>query len=182
MAVFCELNSIDFENSILKNDSIRFSKDEWIWFVDSSVTNREEIEPILEENSFLSEYDVVVFCAEKWDGEIGLFDLLNRPQNAIYALGIRRQLLIKTGSFNQLLIGNTNYEFLLRAVEKGNIYAISCYAEKNEDFAPATMAYVIRKYMADLKDAGMLDSVFLQMVQLAGEYGKAEKFNQIINV
>ncbi len=182
MAFFCELNSIDFENSILKNDFIRSSKDEWIWFVDSAVTGREEIEPLLEENNFLAEYDVVVFCAEKWDGKIGLFDLLNRPQNAIYALGIRRQLLIKTGSFNQLLIGNTNYEFLLRAAEKGNVYAISCYAEKNEDFDPVTMAYVIRKYMADLKDAGMLDSVFLQIVKLAGEYGKAENFNQIMNV
>ena len=50
MTAFCELNSVDFENSIKKNNFIWSTDGEWIWFVDSSITNKEEIEPILEEN------------------------------------------------------------------------------------------------------------------------------------
>ena len=181
MADYFELHSIDFENSILKNDFIRASEDEWIWFIDSSVTGREEIEPVFEENSFLAEYDAVVFGAEKWDGEISLLDFLSKPQNAIYALGIKRKMLIKTGSFNTFLSGNTNYEFLLRIAERGKVYALSCYAEKSEAFNPVTMAYIIRKYMPVLKDAAILDNVFLLMIKLAGEYGKTEIFNYTMN-
>ena len=126
MLDFCELNSIDFENSIVKNKFIQSTYGEWLWFVDFSVTSREDIEPILKENAFLSEYDVVVFCSEELEGEIGLFDLLYNPQMVVYSFGVRRQLLTKTGSFNQLLEGATNYEFLLRVAEAGSVFAISC--------------------------------------------------------
>lgn len=182
MADFCELSSIDFENPIMKNSFIRSTNGEWIWFVDSAITCREEIEPILQENDFLSEYDTILFCSEDLDGEIGLLDLLANPQCDIYALGVKRQLLVKTGSLNQLLEGCGNYEFLLRAAEQGTVFAVSCSAERKEAFDPVTMAYVIRKYMPTLKDTGMLDEVFLHMVQLAGYRGEAESFHKEMNL
>ena len=181
MADFCELNSVEFENSIIKNSFIRSTNGEWIWFIDSAVTCRADIEPILQENDFLSEYDAILFCSEDLDGEIGLFDLLAKPQCEIYAFGMKRQLLIKTGSFNQLLSNGTNYEFLLRAAENGSVYAVSCSAEKKFVFEPYTMAYIMRKYMLLLKESGWLDEVFMRVVQQAEQLGLAEEFNQAMS-
>ena len=65
MADFCELSNVDFENPIMKNAFIRSTKGEWIWFVDSAITCREEIEPILQENDFLSEYDNGIMTLEE---------------------------------------------------------------------------------------------------------------------
>ena len=179
---FCELNGADFENSIMKNSFIRSTDGEWIWFADSDVTCKADIEPILQENDFLTEYDTVLFCSEELDGEIGLLDLLINPQCVIYAFGVKRQMLVKTGSFNQLLEGCGNYEFLLRIVEKGTVFAISCSAEKKDAFHPTTMAYVYRRYMPVLKDAGLLDEVLVRMMQLADRHGVKGTLNSEMKV
>ncbi len=181
MVDFCELNSTDFENSIMKNQFIQSTRGEWICFIDASITSREDIDSILKENTFLSEYDAILFCSKELDGEINLFDLLYNPQCVIYAFGIQRELLIKTGSFNQLLEFNTNYEFLLRAAEVGSMYAVSCSAEKEAVFDPFTMAYVMRRYMSVLKETGQLESVFLKMVQEAGRLKKGDDFKRAMN-
>lgn len=177
----CELENIEFEDPKIKNGFIQSTCGEWIGFVDVSVTNREEISQILEEIPFLQEYDVVLFGADCLDGEISLLDLLGCPQSVVYAFCIRRELLLKTGSFNELLAGSTNYEFLLRAAEAGRVYVISCSAEKELSFTPFTMAYILRKYMAFLKETGCLDEVFLCVAQLAERMGLAVEFNQVMN-
>ncbi len=181
MTDFCELSSMDFENSIMKNQFIKSTCGEWIWFVDSAITCRTDIEMVLQENDFLIEYDVILFCSGDLEGETGLLDLLAEPQCEIYAFGLKRQMLIKTGAFNQLLEGCSNYEFLLRAAESGTVFAVPCCAEKNEIFDSVTMAYVIRRYMPMLKAVGMLDEVFLHMVQVAEHYGETETFSKAMN-
>lgn len=95
MVDFCELSNVDFENSIVKNKFIQSTCGEWIWFVDDSVTNKEDIDSILNENAFLLEYNVVLFCSGELEGEIGLLDMLNHPQVVIYAFGIRRPIINK---------------------------------------------------------------------------------------
>lgn len=181
MVNFLELSSKDFENSIVKNRFIQSTCGEWIWFVDASITAKDDIETILQENEFLSEYDTLLFCSEDLDGEIELLDLLIKPQCRLYAFGVKRQLLVEIGSFNQLLEGCTNYEFLLRAAENGTIFAISCSAEKKEVFDPMTMAYAIRRYMPVLKKMGMLNEVFLHMLQVAERNGRTDDFNEEMN-
>jgi len=178
----CELSSVEFENSIIKNRFIQKTCGEWIGFVDNSVTSQEEIRQIMEETPFLQEYDAIFFGADCLDGEISLLDLLSCPQSVIYAFCMRRELLAKIGSFNQLLIGNTNYEFLLRVAEVGRVYVVSCSAEKKLEFEPFTMAYIVRKYMAFLKETGMLDEVFLHIVQMSEQLGVSAEFNQTMNV
>ena len=176
-----ELECNDFENSKLKNSLIQLSNEEWIGFVDKSVTNKEEISQILEEAPSLQEYDVVLFGADCLDGEISLLDLLGCPQSVVYAFCVRRELLVKTGSFNELLAGSTNYEFLLRSAEKGRVYVISCSAEKELLFSPFTMAYIVRRYMPFLKETGWLDELFLRVVQMTEQLGVAKEFNQAMN-
>ena len=65
MTNFCELCSGDFEKSVLKNDFLCSTNEDWIWFVDSEITSRLEIETILQENEFLEVYDAIVFCSEE---------------------------------------------------------------------------------------------------------------------
>lgn len=174
----CELNSGDFENSKIKNSFIQSTQGEWIGFIDKSVTDKEEIGCILEETPFLQEYDVVLFGAEYLDGEVSLLDMLGCLQGVVYAFYIRRELLIKTGCFNELLVGNTNYEFLLRAAKMGRVYVIPCNAEKEVTFNSFTRAYIVRHYMTFLKETGWLDDVFLRVVQLAESLGVSAEFNQ----
>ncbi len=178
----CELNSGDFENSKIKNSFIQSTQGEWIGFIDKSVTDKEEIGCILEETPFLQEYDVVLFGAEYLDGEVSLLDMLGCPQGVAYAFCVRRELLIKTGPFNELLTGNTNYEFLLRAAKMSRVYVIPCNAEKEVTFNSFTRAYIVRHYMTFLKETGWLDDVFLRVVQVAESLGLSAEFNQEMNV
>lgn len=175
-----ELNPDDFENAEVKNAYIRTSNAEWIGFVDHAVTDKEEVGQILMENPFLMEYDVILFGGEVPEGEIGPLDLLEYPWSIIYALCFRQNLLVQTGSFNLLLKGNNNYEFLLRLAEKGKVFAVSCNAKKNLHFDPVTMAYVTRRHMEKLKESGKLNEIFLRMIQLAGHFGVAEAFNKVL--
>jgi len=176
-----EIDNSNFENSKLKNKYIRESTKEWIGYADASVTSKEEIIQILEENDFLSDYDAIVFASNCVDGEAGVMELLACPQNVIFGFCVRRDILVKTGSFNELLDGNTNYEFLLRVAEIGNVYVVSCDAAKEPFFDARTMAYIVRRYMVFLKTIGMLDEVFLQYIKMAGYHNVSGEFNTWMN-
>ena len=177
-----EIDSNRFENAKEKNKYIYNSSADWIGFIDGSVTAKEEIIQILDENSFLKEHDVIIFGKDCLDGEVYLLDLLECPQSNIYAFCFRRELLVQTGSFNELLNGNTNYEFLLRLAEVGKVYVVSCDADKALSIDAFTMAYIIRKYMSYLKESGRLNDTFLQVLELAKKFGKSADFNSTLNV
>ena len=171
-----------FESLEEKNEFIQSSKSEWIGFIDGGVTSEEEVRQILEENPFLMDYDVAFFGNNVPEGECGLLDLLEYPQSVVYALFFRKELLAYTGSYNRFLHGNNHYEFLLRLAKRGNIYSIPSSADKEVEFIPQTMAYIVRYYMDTLKEHGRLDESFLRMVQLAERNGKAAEFNIEMNV
>lgn len=172
-----EIDNSNFENSKLKNKYIRESMEEWIGYADVSVTAKEEIIHILKENDFLYDYDAIVFASDCVDGEVTLEELLECPQSVIFGFCIRRGIVVKTGSFNELLDGNTNYEFLLRVAEAGNMYVVSCKADKEPVLDARTLAYIVRKYMVLLKTRGVLDEVFMQFVKLAENYNVLDTFN-----
>lgn len=177
-----EQNIEDFENPEIKNQYIREAGEEWLGFVNEYVTNQEEVMQILEENSFLEEYDVILFGKNVPDGKCNLFDLLERPQSEIYAFIFRKKLLIYAGSYNQCLLENINYEFLLRLSEQGSVYSIPCIADTYAKFNPTTMAYIVRRYMELLKANGKLEQVFLGMAETAQQLGVADLFTKEMNV
>lgn len=174
-------NTKSFENLEEKNEFIQASKSEWIGFIDGGVTGEEEVRQILEENPFLLDYDVILFGNDVPEGECGLLELLEHPKSVIYALFFRKSLLAYTGSYNRFLHGNNHYEFLLRLAKRGNVYAIPSSADKETEFEPQTMAYIVRYYMETLKVHGRLDESFLRIVQLAERNGKTAEFNKEMN-
>jgi len=182
MADIFELDSYDFEKAIIKNKLIKQSMDEWIGFADNSITGKEELLQILEEMSFLLEYDVVVFGKDCFDGEVSLLELLECPKNNIFALCFRRELLVQTGSFNELLEGSTNYEFILRAAEAGRIYVVSCDADKALTVDAFTMAYIMRRYMPYLKECGRLNDIYLRILELTKNFGVSVEYNNTMNL
>lgn len=172
-------NTESFERPESKNCHIGNTKSEWLGFADSDVTDEEEIDRILAENRFLHDYDVIIFGENLPEGECGFTDILLCPQMVLYAFCFRRDLLVKTGCINQLLAGNCNFEFLLRLARKGRVYSIPCASEGNLPAAvldSMTMAYVVRTYLSDLKNAGILDDVFLFFTQIMEQCGKKEEF------
>lgn len=174
-------NTSDFESCKEKNDFIKTSKSEWIGFVDRNVTGEEELRQILQENPFLLEYDAILFGSNVPEGECGCMELFEHPQCVIYAFFFRKSLLAYVGSYNRFLTGNNNFELLLRLAEIGSVYSIPSSADKCIEFAPMTMAYILRRYMELLKAQGRLDDIFLQIVRLAEQTGKTEDFNKAMN-
>ena len=171
-----------FESLTGKNEYIQSCDTEWLGFADGDVTGEEELRHILDENPFLAEYDVILFGSGIPEGECTYQDLLACLQSVIYAFVFRKKLLEFTGSYNRFIKSNTNYEFLLRLAEKGRMYSVPSSADKKMEFAPASMAYILRRYMKPLKACGMLDFVFMQVMQLASQAGKTEEFNKEMNL
>lgn len=170
------LDSKDFENPVTKNSFIRTSKTEWLGFADESMTNKDEIYHILEENIFLLDYDVILFGANVPDGECVLFELLEYPQNVIYVLCFRKELLVHTGAYNQYITENSHYEMLLRLASRGSVYSIPCCGNRPPALHPTTLAYIMRRYMGALKEAGLLDKIFLHMMEAMSAHDKANDF------
>lgn len=164
-----------------KNRFIQNCNTEWIGFVDDEVSTEEELRGLLEENPFLEEYDVLLFGDNVPEGECTFGELLASPECVIYALFFRKSLLIYTGAFNSLLAGGESYEMLLRLAEKGSVYSIPCAAQKPADFAPVTMAYIIRRYLNVLKEYNLLDEYFLQIFQMAESQNKSEDFKLAVD-
>ncbi len=174
-------DTAEFESLYAKNKFIQDSQAEWIGFIDGGITSEAEVCQILDENPFLMEYDVILFGSDVPEGECGYLELLEHPQCVLYAMCFRKVLLEYCGSYNRFLTGNSNYEFLLRLAERGCVYSIPSRADKCVEFAPMTMAYITRRYMEKLKGHGILDKVFLQIVQLAEKERKLEEFNKAMN-
>lgn len=165
-----------------KNGFIQNSDTEWMGFVDGAVSTEDEMRGLLTENPFLEEYDVLLFGDNVPEGECSLLELLASPECIVYALFFRRALLIHTGSFNDKLPGNDSYELLLRLAERGRVYSVPCAAEKEIEFYPVTMAYIIRRYMKRLKEYGILDELVLRMFQIAEIHQKSEAFKEAMGL
>lgn len=165
-----------------KNTFIQNSDTEWIGFVNSAVSDEEEMRRLLDENPFLEEYDVLLFGDNVPEGECSLLELLASPECVVYALFFRKKLLIYTGSFNEKLPGNDSYELLLRLAERGKVYSVPCTAEIESDFEPLTKAYIVRRYMKILKEYDILNEMLLRTVQIAEMHHKSEEFKNAMNL
>lgn len=173
-----EQNTEQFEAPQLMNAFIQSTQTDWLGFVDRDVTSKEEIHQIIEENSFLLDYDVVLFGNDIPEGECNCIGLLEHPQAVIYGFVFQRRLLSQAGACNRLLTGNNAYEFLLRLAEVGNVYSIPCIADKCVECNPDTMAYIFRRYIGKLQQNGKRNDVLLKFVQAASKSGVQEEFQR----
>lgn len=171
----------DFNSVEKKNCFIQEADAEWIGFVNGDIASEEELYSILEENSFLLEYDVFFFGDNIPEGECNVEALLACPENLIFALFFRKSLLVSAGSYNELLVGNVNYEFLLRLGGIGRAFAVPCSAEEAVEFQSITMAYILRRYMEVLRENGCLEMIVMEFFAAAERMGKKSEFTEMLN-
>lgn len=167
--IIYELTTDEFNNAVVKNNYIENSTEQYIGFVDKSVTDKTEAGIILDdyEDAWDDGFDVIVFadCAPDDDSTASLAAMSGMK---IFGMVIRRSLLKETGRFNTALEGSQNREFLMRATDKGHVFFITCSADDAVFPESAAMAreiaYIICSRLAHWGREGSLDTVFADTV------------------
>lgn len=128
--IIYELTTDEFNDAVVKNNYIENSTEQYIGFVDKSVTDKTEAGIILDdyEDAWDDGFDAIVFadCAPDDDSTASLAAMSGMK---IFGMVIRRSLLKETGRFNTALEGSQNREFLMRATDKGHVFFITCSAD-----------------------------------------------------
>lgn len=167
--IIYELTTDEFNDAVVKNNYIENSTEQYIGFVDKSVTDKTEAGIILDdyEDAWDDGFDVIVFadCAPDDDSTASIAAMSGMK---IFGMVIRRSLLKETGRFNTALEGSQNREFLMRATDKGHVFFITCSADDAvfpESGAMAReIAYIICSRLACWGHEGNLDTVFADTV------------------
>lgn len=173
--IIYELTTDEFNDAVVKNNYIENSTEQYIGFVDKSVTDKTEAGIILNdyEDAWDDGFDVIVFadCAPDDDSMASLAAMSGMK---IFGMVIRRDLLKKTGRFNTVLEGSQNREFLMRATDKSHVFFITCSADDavfpESGAMTREIAYIICSRLAHWGREGNLDTVFADTV--AGIPGK----------
>lgn len=167
--IIYELTTDEFNDAVVKNNYIENSTEQYIGFVDKSVTDKTEAGIILNdyEDAWDDGFDVIVFadCAPDDDSMASLAAMSGMK---IFGMVIRRDLLKKTGRFNTVLEGSQNREFLMRATDKSHVFFITCSAEDavfpESGAMVREIAYIICSRLAHWGREGNLDTVFADTV------------------
>lgn len=177
---FLELTAEEFENSKKKNAFIGKCSAEYIGIVNSDVTCRDEVLSILEEFDFANA-QTVLFAENVPGGTLDLATVLSGFDMKIFAFVFSKRALSETGCFNERVAEGNNYEFLCRLAEQNDIYCIPC-ADETSNAALVSQdkvygyAYIVRRYLAYLKQRAMLDSVFENLSAYLERAGAGERF------
>ena len=122
----------------------------------------EEIREIYSENSFLKEYDTVMFAAYPGleTGQADLSYILQNPGMRICGIVFKKNLLLKTGAFNTKLKAGLIYEFAARAAEQGTCFVIAVEIPEKpaENLAEITAPAVAEKDASEKTAAETLDA------------------------
>ena len=167
--IIYELTTDEFNDAVVKNNYIENSTEQYIGFVDKSVTDKTEAGIILDdyEDAWDDGFDVIVFadCAPDDDSTASLAAMSGMK---IFGMVIRRDLLKKTGRFNTVLEGSQNREFLMRATDKSHVFFITCSADDavfpESGAMVREIAYIICSRLAHWGREGNLDTVFADTV------------------
>lgn len=167
--IIYELTTDEFNDAVVKNNYIENSTEQYIGFVDKSVTDKTEAGIILNdyEDAWDDGFDVIVFadCAPDDDSMASLAAMSGMK---IFGMVIRRDLLKKTGRFNTVLEGSQNREFLMRATDKSHVFFITCSADDavfpESGAMTREIAYIICSRLAHWGREGNLDTVFADTV------------------
>ncbi len=185
-----ELDRIQIEDAFLKNDFIGRTTSFYFAVIDKTVTDRQQVTEILEETGLLSEYQAVLFGENIGDGgEMDVIDVMSHPEMRIYALVVKKSLLEWTGSFHETLREFNTYEFLCRAAAETMVYGIPCVEDENIEMkqeekvrAARTLAYIARLHMVRLQAKGVLEDVFLRLINHAEKLGCDQEFNDVMGI
>lgn len=198
---FLELYTGQMDQAFYKNDFIAKTSGDYIGFLNKTITDQQEVIDILEEYALLSSYGAVLFGQDIGDGgDLSLTGILRHPQMKIYALVLEKRLLADTGSFHEELPVLNTYEFLCRIAGAAKIYGIPCAEEENAEQSsgdssdgsdvddsgmPAemgkTLAYIMRRYMTQLREEGSLQEILEGMFVYAGEMGCDKEFRTCLD-
>lgn len=171
-----------------KNVYIEDCKDEYLAFLYQEKLPKEQFMEHCEREHLLAYGEVIVFCAgEKQDAvQLSLEDVLQCFYLQIVGLVFRRDMLERTGSYNERLHALSDYELLCRLTESaGSCLVIFLGIQEDalvigkEDLF--TYAYLIRRYSVKLQTKGMLESVLSQMYQIAESAGQLPILQDYLN-
>lgn len=182
-----ELTPEKFNNAAVKNNYIENSTEQYIGFVDKSVTDKTEAGIILDdyEDVWNDGFDVIVFadCAPEDDR---VASLASMPGMKIFGIVIRRTILKRTGRFNTALEGCQNREFLCRAAEYGHVFFITCRADTvmmpDSKALAKEAAYIVCRNLARFGREGILDTVFGSTVAGLPDAAATSEFNNMMDM
>lgn len=183
-----ELSPEKFESASDKNKYIADSQEKYLGFVNDTATDGEEAVLILKEYNMFENPDcqAVVFADRAVsDNNVTRAELMDNCDMEIFGIVFERSLLKKTGCFNNQLEGCCNLDFLCRLSEVTSICCIVCSADsirsvKSGNEAKA-LAYLLRKYMTELKQSGCLDKIFIKITGYMQQRRLTEEFNNAVN-
>lgn len=175
-----ELDPEQFENACYKNRCLQQIEMQYIVMYLKNTITDEQLQ------DFLQEAGVIAFAAD------GQYRVLNYPEVLeleavpIIGLGFPSEFLRKSGSFNERLQVETNFELLCRLTEtagKCTVYPVgnSTVENRYDEASAYTFAYMIRYHMNSLHKAGKLEEVFQTYCSLMQQQGIFPCFQQYIN-
>lgn len=182
-----ELAPEEFINASFKNKYIADTVERYIGFVDNSAANAEEALTILEEYHPFDKKGcgVVVFGDRDLSG-MSRTELILNCDVKIYGIVIDRKIFDGTGCFNVFLGNSCITEFLCRVCESVKILFIPCAAQNREVFDKAAaakeLAYIMCKYMTELKKNAELENTFNHVSRYAASGGFSGQLNNNLDM
>lgn len=178
---FLELTAIEYENANCKNGFIGECCSEYIGFINSSVTGEGEIRELLEQMNLLENPQVILFAENISGGNADWLTIVSSFDMKIFAYLFPKKMLMETGCFNERLAEGNNYEFLCRLAVLGDIFCVPCedrqFRENNISREKiGCFAYVMRKYMKQLKKINMLEEVYGKLAAYMTRTGSGRQF------
>ncbi len=184
-----ELSQEQLNDTGYKNAFIEECQKECLAFLDADKMSAVQLEELLEGEDMLSYGDVLVICAgEEQDAmQIRLCDVLECYTLQIVALVFRRDLLANSGNYNIQLQGMTDFEFLCRLAQSyGNaIFVFPGIVEDALELTEqdaVTCAYLLRRYLQPLTEAGRMEGMLQQTCQLMEQCGLDAVFKKELNL
>lgn len=200
-----EGNHAEMDSAAAKNQFIADTAEDRIIICNKNYTNGNEIISVLSENSFLDEYDVVVFGKNVPENEADYVTVMIAQDMKICGMVIKRKLFETTGCFNEKLKALTDYEFLVRAAKAGKLFFVPvsiedssekeivqgaesdvyakegrrCDIQMEQSAKYETIAYLLRDNINLLKNQGLLEKVYAYFCNCAEQKGDFDEFNSL---
>jgi len=170
-----KMSSADFENSKLKNEYIRNNDSQRLIYVNRDRIQSEDMAVVCECFAMPNYPVMVLFGGEGEAVELQSVEMLAYYGVEIIGLAFEREVLRKSGCFNEQLEDLTNYELLCRLLEAGsNCMAFWYTIDKSQELTEQgmrTWAYVLRRNIHKLQEYGCMNDLFQSMCVTAMEQG-----------
>ncbi len=182
----CRLGAKDFEDSKIKNGCISLCADQWLLLLKQGQKAREnEIISHAEMPAAKDEYDVVCYIGDDTYGSLSAADQ-NKPitgsgiemlgyfDKSIIAMLIRKDILIRTGRFHDLLDEGGNLEFLCRTADIGRACIIGAGTGKDYGENAGSGTDDATDYASDMNGEGYSESYIRALAYLGCRYNTSD--------